>query len=83
MAWKNLAQTDLSDALIRHHQALNELDGINAVIDWSRLELQLSELHNKERGEQAWSPLLMFKVLLLQSWYGLSDPTLKILETER
>ena len=77
MAWKNLAQTDLSDALIQHHQALEELDGINAVIDWSRLERQLSGLHNKERGEQAWPPLLMFKVLLLQSWYGLSDPKLE------
>lgn len=53
MAWKNLAQTDLSDALIQHHQALEELDGINALIDWSRLEQQLSGLHNKERGEQA------------------------------
>jgi IS5 family transposase len=77
MAWKNLAQTDLSDALIQHHQALEELDGINGMIDWSRLEPQLSELHNKERGEQAWPPLLMFKVLLLQSWYGLSDPKLE------
>ena len=48
MVRKNLAQTDLSDALIQHHQALDELDGINAVTDWSRLELQLSELHNSE-----------------------------------
>jgi hypothetical protein len=33
MVWKNLAQTDLSDALSQHHQVLEELDGINAVID--------------------------------------------------
>jgi IS5 family transposase len=77
MAWKNLAQTDLSDALAQHHQALEELDGINALMDWSRLERQLSGLHDKERGEQAWPPLPMFKMLLLQSWYGLSDPKLE------
>jgi transposase, IS5 family len=29
------------------------------------------------KGEQAWPPLLMFKALLLQSWYGLSDPGLE------
>lgn len=77
MAWKNLAQTDLSDALVRHHAALEELDGIHKLIDWSLLEQQLSGLHNKEQGEQAWPPLMMFKVLLLQSWYALSDPKLE------
>lgn len=34
MSWENLAQTDLSDALILHHEALEELDGINQPIDW-------------------------------------------------
>jgi transposase, IS5 family len=63
MAWKNLAQTDLSDALIQHHPALEELDGINALIDWSRLERQLSGLHNKAQGEQAWPPLMMFSAI--------------------
>jgi len=77
MAWKNLAQSHLSDALVQHHQALEELDGIHAVIDWSRLGCLLSGLHTKERGEQAWPPLLMFKVLLLQNGYGLSDPKLE------
>ena len=38
MAWKNLAQTDLSDALIQHHEALEELDGINNLIDWKLLQ---------------------------------------------
>jgi hypothetical protein len=27
MSWKNIAQTSLSDALLRHHEALAELDG--------------------------------------------------------
>ena len=29
MSWKNLAQTSLSDALAKHHEALEELDGID------------------------------------------------------
>ncbi|MCK5662027.1 MAG: IS5 family transposase [Thiotrichaceae bacterium] len=77
MAWKNLAQTDLSDALIQHHEALEELDGINELIDWTLIEAKLSAIHSKKRGEQAWPPLMMFKILLLQSWYSLSDPKLE------
>jgi len=33
MAWGNLTQTDLSDALIQHNEALEKLDGINELID--------------------------------------------------
>jgi hypothetical protein len=33
MSWKGLAQTSLSDALVKHHGALEELDGIPPV-DW-------------------------------------------------
>ena len=37
----------------------------------------MTGIHAKKQGEQAWPPLLMFKALLLQSWYGLSDPGLE------
>jgi len=77
MSWKNLAQSSLSDALVKHHAALEELDGIHQLIDWREIERRLSGVHDKKQGEQAWPPLLMFKALLLQSWYGLSDPGLE------
>ena len=77
MAWKHLKQRSLADAAIVDHAALQELDSLNEMINWSQIEALLSNIHNKSRGEKAWPPLMMFKALLLQSWYGLSDPALE------
>lgn len=77
MAWKNLAQQSLADSLLIDHHALEELDDVNGLINWSEIESLLSHIHNKRRGEKAWPPLMMFKALLLQSWYNLSDPALE------
>jgi len=77
MAWKNLTQCSLAEAMLIDHDALKELDAVDELIDWSRLEQQLSAVHSKKQGEKAWPPLLMFKALLLQSWYKLSDPALE------
>lgn len=77
MSWKSLQQTSLAHGMLVDHAALHELDDVNALIDWSRLEGLLSGIHNRSKGEQAWPPLFMFKALLLQSWYKLSDPGLE------
>lgn len=74
MAWKNTFQQSLADSLVHEHDALTELDDIQNLIDWSVIEGQLSTIHNNPMGEKAWPPLVMFKVLLLQAWYRLSDP---------
>ena len=77
MAWKNLKQRSLADSMVVAHEAVKEWDELNELIDWSRVEQHLSDLHTKSRGEKAWPPLFMFKALLLQSWYNLSDPQLE------
>ena len=77
MAWKNLTQRSLADGMLIDHDALKELDAVHELIDWSRLEQRLSGIHSKAQGEKAWPPLMMFKALLLQSWYSLSDPALE------
>lgn len=77
MDWKNLTQRSLADAMLIDHDALKELDAVHELIDWSRLEQRLPGIHSKVRGEKAWPPLVMFKSLLLQSWYKLSDPALE------
>lgn len=74
MAWKTLKNTS-PDA--NPHEALKELDGIEALIDWSRLENKLVNVYSKPKGEKSWPPLMMFKALLLQHWYTLSDPALE------
>lgn len=77
MAWKNTKQRSLADALATEHKALTELDEVHGLIDWDRIEGMLSCIHANKKGEQAWPPLVMFKAMLLQSWYGLSDPQLE------
>ena len=77
MAWKNLKQPSLADSMMIDHDALKELDEVNEFIDWHRIERLLQGIYSSSRGEKAWPPLLMFKALLLQSWYRLSDPALE------
>ena len=55
----------------RRRDALSE---IHTLVDWSPFERMLDGIHRAEKGEAAYPPLLMFKVLLLQRWHGLSDP---------
>ncbi|MDP0563366.1 MAG: hypothetical protein QS721_13995 [Candidatus Endonucleobacter sp. (ex Gigantidas childressi)] len=58
--------------MLIEHDAVKELDAVYELIDWSRLAQRLSQIHSKARGEKAWPPLMMFKALLLQSWYRYS-----------
>ena len=45
MAWKNLQQTTLVDAMLIEHEALKELDDVHDLINWSRIESLLAGLH--------------------------------------
>lgn len=77
MAWKPHTQMSFADELLIEHDALLELDDISAFIDWTRIEAYLRTIYASAEGNLAYAPLLMFKALLLQSWYGLSDPALE------
>ncbi len=50
------------------------LSAINKLINWQPVERLLSNLHPSQYGRPAYPPLLMFKILLLQRWFNLSDP---------
>jgi transposase, IS5 family len=46
-------------------------------VDWAPFERALKDVHSAAKGEAAYPPLTMFKVLLLQRWYSLSDPAME------
>jgi IS5 family transposase len=53
------------------------LERIDALMDWSALERELAPRGTARTGRPAFSPLVMLKILLLQSWYGLGDPEME------
>jgi transposase, IS5 family len=53
------------------------LAAISELVEWPPFERLLVGIHGAAKGEAAYPPLMMFKVLLLQRWYGLSDPQME------
>lgn len=53
------------------------LERISGVLDWTRIERLVVAVRPGETGRPPYNPLSMFKALLLQQWYGLSDPGLE------
>ena len=49
------------------------LDEINALVDWRKIYWLLERMYKKDMGRPAIPPLGMFKLLLLESFYDLSD----------
>ena len=54
-----------------------KLERISGLIDWERLERLVSPLRPGGTGRPPYAALSMLKALLLQQWYGLSDPGLE------
>ena len=79
MPYRRIGQLGWADAAVgsvagRRRDTLSEIAGL---LDWSPVEACLSVLHRPGKGEAAYPPVMMFKVLLLQRWYGLSDPAME------
>jgi IS5 family transposase len=53
------------------------LKKIDDQVDWRPFEKVLEPLYHPSRGRPSHPPLMMFKALLLQQWYSLSDPGLE------
>lgn len=51
----------------------DRLDQVTAQVKWYRFEKLLRRLEPDAAGRPPFDPLVMFKALLLQQWYGLSD----------
>lgn len=79
MAVKRTGQLGFSDAAVParrgHHPALERVEGL---VDWAGIEEVLGGLREEAGpGRPGYRPLVLFKALLLQAWYGLSDADLE------
>lgn len=71
-------QLSLAEALVGQRLGRNaRLERIDALVQWDGFEKVLSVLHRAPTGRPSYPPLAMFKALLLQQWYGLSDAELE------
>ncbi len=50
-----------------------ELDALDGLIDWIRIDVSMVDISCSSKGEQGWPPLCLFKAFLLARWYDLSD----------
>lgn len=72
------SQSGLAEAFLHPSVGRNaRLEAIGDRIDWSAVAAVLGRLRRGRMGPPSYPPLLMFKALLLQQWYGLSDPGLE------
>jgi len=78
MAYRQIGQPSFADALVsRRGKGSPVLRRIGELVDWAAVERVLRGLPEPERGSPPYPRLVMFKALLLQQWYGLSDPELE------
>ena len=75
MAVKSTGQFSFVDALAPQVASggSGRLDRLHGLVKWYRFEKLLGPVRDNSAGRPAYPPVQMFKVLLLQSLYGLSD----------
>ncbi len=71
-------QGDLVEALLPSGLGRNaRLERIATALDWSAVEALVASIYAARTGRPSYPPLVLVKALLLQHWYGLSDPGLE------
>ena len=84
MAEQILGQLSLADSVLRTG-ALGKavLERVGALIDWQPVAQLLAPLRQGSMGAPRYPALVLFKALLLQQWYALSDEALEEVITDR
>lgn len=79
MSHRRIGQLGFVDDMVarRQRRGSDDLERIGRLVDWQRIEERIGNLYPSSTGEPAYPPLMMFKVLLLQCWHGLSDPEME------
>lgn len=79
MAVKRTGQLSFAEAFLggKTIGRLGALDRIGSLVKWSRFEKLLSGLNHGGAGHPGWPALVLYKGLVVQSLYGLSDRELE------
>ena len=78
MAVKRTGQLSLVEAFLGGKVgSASSLDRMSGLVKWYRFEKLLGALARWRAGPPGWPPLVLFKALLLQALYGLSDRELE------
>ena len=78
MAERNLGQLSLVDHLVGATVPGNAfLERVSGLVDWTAVDAVLGPLRPSALGAPSYPAAVMLKALLLQQWYGLSDPALE------
>jgi IS5 family transposase len=78
MSERKIGQLSFAEGMVVDAAGGNAvLEKIAAFVDWKPVERLLSGVRGGNMGAPAYPSLMMFKALLLQRWYALSDPALE------
>ncbi len=61
----------------RRSRRRDQLSEIDTLVDWNSVEALLHPLRQGGMGRPSYAPRMLFKALLLQRWYNLSDEALE------
>lgn len=74
MVHKTSGQIGFADAWLGNNSKLNQrLDKFNCLLNWTSFKKLLAIIYASAEGRPSHPVLLLFKALLLQTWYTLSD----------
>lgn len=72
---RSFGQLSLADSLVSGRRG--SLDRIAGLVDWPALDALMPCIHSSLSGRPGYGPLVLLRCVLLQQWYGLSDPGLE------
>lgn len=77
---RELGQLGFADEVaagLRQGRGGRELDRIEGLLDWQAIEAVLAPVYASTTGRPSWPVETLLKIMLLQQWYGLSDPQME------
>jgi transposase, IS5 family len=78
MAEREIGQLSFADRMVADAAGGNAvLEKVSRFVDWGEIARHLAGLRDGPMGAPGYPALMMFKALLLQRWYALSDPALE------